>query len=194
MPYKEQPEHFPSMLQVSVGSRHWVPKWNGVRMPIRSPGPPFIQNWGSIIHSSMWVGLERAVLGDCWQGWGSIPCHAPISSCPRTVAPPRVLSAPCIPHQPLIAQHPTARRSWCLTKSIAGLQMDGFGLTGRQLLKRSYVGMAGSELTIIGSSVFIFANICMIHKLLFYCWKKVFNKWRLSLFLDSSPESRIFPF
>lgn len=182
------------MLQVSTGHRHWFPEWNSVRVSPKSPGLPFIQNWDSITHNSIWVGLGYAVLGACWQGWGSIPCHSPISSCPSTVAPSRVLSGPCLSHQHLTAPHVPPRRSWCLTNNIAALQMATFRLTGMQLLKRSYVRMAGSELVIIGSSVFIFASICMIHELLFYCWKKVFNKWRLSLFLDSSPESRIFPF
>lgn len=163
-------------------------------MSIKSPGLPFMQNGGSITHNSIWVGLGYAVLGDCWQGWGSIPSHTPISSCPSTVALPRVLRGPCTPHQRLTAQHFPPRRLWCLTNNIVYLQMARFRHTGRQLLKRCYVGMAGSELTIIGSSVFIFASIRMIHELLFYCWKKVFNKWRLSLFLDSTPVSRIFPF
>lgn len=101
------------MLQVSVGHRHWVPKWKCVRVPIKSPGLPFIQNWGSITHNSVWVGLGCAVLRACWQGWGSIPCHTLISSWPSTVTPPRE-------EWPIsIWLHNTLgpRRSWCLTNN-----------------------------------------------------------------------------
>lgn len=76
-----------------------------VSVSIKSPGLLFIQNWGSNSHNSIWVGLGCAVLGDCWQDWGSIPCHIPISSCPSTVAPFRVLRVPWIAHQHLTVQH-----------------------------------------------------------------------------------------
>lgn len=136
--------------------------------------------------------LPTITFGWGWdaQSWGLLTRlgqHIPPS-------PSQVLRGLCIPHQCLTEQYLPWRGSQCLTNNIASLQMARFRLTGRQLLKRSYVGVAGSELIIIGSSVFIFASICMIHALLFCCWKKVFNKWRLSLLLDSSPASRIFPF
>lgn len=70
-----QHEHFPSMeVQVLIGSKHWSEM---VSLSIKSPGLPFTQNWCSSSHNSIWVGLGCAVLGSCWQDWGSIPCHIP---------------------------------------------------------------------------------------------------------------------
>lgn len=159
-----QPEHFPSTLQILIANTLWVPKRNVVKVSSRSPGLPFVQRCVSKTHKHILVGLGGAVLGTCWQGWGRVPCRTP--SVPSTVAPPGMLRGLCIPWQHLPEQHLTPRRSPCLADNLVPLQTTTFRLTGRQLLKRSYVGMAENELITTGSSVFIFASICMIHGLL----------------------------
>lgn len=112
---------------------------------------------------TFWWGWEEQFWGPADKAGAGSHAHL---QCPGTVGPPGMLRGLCISRQHLPAQHLTPRRSSCLAGNLVTPQMTRFRLAGRQLLKRFYVGMAVNELITIGSSVFIFASICMIHELL----------------------------